>query len=387
MIYLISFTITIILFLLLCFIFNLKYLFLIFLGLIFLLLFVLNIKGSEKIITNYLTRKKINYTSILNNKYKLFLYSFIGLFIVSLYIWCISSRLFIIINNIFVYFLNGQLEKMSLYLSIIIVILLISVILVWLDILNKKDEKGKYNKYSIFIGLFLVFSLLYSIILFITGWGIEYFYLLKIVSQLTILIELFSFFINSDLILINLWEKEILPNFNINKINLKFYEIKNYINMKILSNKIFSGNNSIFYTKDIDYESNTSFYTKYKKLLIKGRNNNLFIRSINFILDFIFLMREKFYFSPYFNNIKIRHLFNIKWNYKISMFSIGSINQDNSIKDSNGNIINNNSNLTININIFKENTENQSNTILNKEDNVKRKEKIIFNIIIEIKIK
>lgn len=157
--------------------------------------------------------------------------------------------------------------------------------------------------------------------------------------------------------------------------------------MKILSNKIFSGNNSIFYTKDIDYESNTSFYTKYKKLLIKGRNNNLFIRSINFILDFIFLMREKFYFSPYFNNIKIRHLFNIKWNYKISMFSIGSINQDNSIKDSNGNIINNNSNLTININIFKENTENQSNTILNKEDNVKRKEKIIFNIIIEIKIK
>lgn len=321
MIYLISFTITIIFFLLLCFIFNLKYLLLIFLGLFFLLLFVLNIKGSEKIITNYLTRKKINYISLLNNKYKLFLYSFIVLFILSLYIWSISSRLFIIINNIFVYFLNGELEKMSLYLSIIIVILLISVILVWMDILDKKYKKGKYNKYSVFIGIFLVLSLFYSIILFITGWGIEYIYILKIISQLTILIEIFSFFMNSDLVLLNIWEEEILPNININIINLKFNEIKNYINMKMLRNKIFYDN----YT--IHRNINTN-YSGYKRLLIKGRSNNLFIRSIYFVLDFIILMREKLYSLHYFNAIKIKNIYNIKWNYKVSMFPIGNINNN-----------------------------------------------------------
>lgn len=381
MIYLISFIIAILFFLLLCYIFNLKYLLLIFLGLLFLLLFVLNIKGSEKIITNYLSRKNINYTSLLNNKYNLFLYYFIVLFIVSVYIWSISSRLFIIINNIFVYFLNGELEKMSLFLSIIIVILLVSIILIWMDILNKKYEKGRYNKFSILIGLFLVFSLLYSIIIFVTGWGIEYIYILKIVSQLTILIELFTFFINSDLILLNVWEKEILPNLNINKINFKYYEIKNYINMKILSNKIFYDNNKIWYTKDINCESNISFYTKYKKLLIKGRSNNLIMRSIYFILDLILLIIEKFYFI---NNIKIKHIFNIKWNYKIAMLPIGNINQNNNIKNSHGNIINN-SNIIININIFDGNTETKSNSTSNEE--VLEKRENLFQDENKIKIK
>src|SRR5271169_3150201 len=128
LIFLISFIIVIII-LLLCFIFNLKYLLLTLLGLIFLILFVLNIKGSEKIITSYLIRKNINNFIISNNNYKcISLYLFI-LFIIPVYLWCISSRFFIIINNIFMYFLNRNLDRMSLYLGVIVIILLISNIL------------------------------------------------------------------------------------------------------------------------------------------------------------------------------------------------------------------------------------------------------------------
>lgn len=315
------------LFILLILMWCFKYLLLIFLGFIFFLLFVLSLKGYERIIVNFIERKNINNKYILKNKVSSILYYLFILIIVPTFILCISSRLFIIINNIYLFFLKENIEKnfLSLYLSVIIFILFISTVLIWIDVFNKKDKNGKYKIYTIIVALFITFSLILSIFIRITGMNISYLYILEIICQLNILSEVLSILISGDLILLKIWEKE-FNYFNLKKINIKFSELKNYLNLPLIKN-YFIKTEKLSYFNNSNKIENNIFNFKYNKALIKGRNGNIITRIIQFILDTLLFIINKLYNSHIFTSIKLKYINTIRWGYILTTIPPVRINE------------------------------------------------------------
>jgi hypothetical protein len=277
-----------------------------FVGFIFLSFLVLSIKRGNSIIVNFYDKKEIINSNFFIDKEHI-IYQLI-LFIIPVYLLCLFWRLFIIISNISIYFLENVSDKWeykSLNIYMIILILSISTLLCWGDIMNKKYETSKYSKISLFFAVFLTLSLIWSIVMCITYWGIKYLYILDKLAQLAIIEEVFFAFINSELVLFSSLEKVIVFTFNLNIINFKWNELKNNLYSILLKNNIFINKNK------------NTLYTEYKGFFIRGRKGNIIIRGIQFIIDFSLLLKNKIYLSQYLFNINYYN--KLIWGYKLAM--------------------------------------------------------------------
>lgn len=290
---------------------------------LFLSFLALSIKRGNDIIDDLCEREKISESSLIKGKWYI-MYQLFSI-IMPIYIMCLSIRLFIIIVNVFKYFLTEISEKeyLSLNIYMIILILSVAVLLCWIDIRNKQYKSGKYNKISVFFGMLLTLSLIFSIVMYIMSLDIKYKYILNILAQLTIIEEIFSAFIYSELVLFTSLEKVVLvfPGFNLNNISnklnlniisnkLNLNNINNKLNLNIISNKLnelkISINlmllkDNIFNKKENSIHSSYNRYSsiEYKRLFTRSRNGNLFKRGIQFILDLGYLIRNKVYQSQY----------------------------------------------------------------------------------------
>lgn len=297
-----------------------KNIFLFLFGIIYFLLLALSLRGCEKIISNYCERKKINNNNIYNNK-NIILYSFI-LFIIPFYIIFLKWRLFIILSNFYVFFLVDLPDKeyKSLSIYIIIFILFISTLLIWTDLINKKNKTGKYSLYSLFVGIFIFLSLIFSIIISITGRGINYLFILNVLGQLSIIGEIFSILIEGDLVQFSFLENQILPNLNFRWISIKWGEYKNYINLnKLKINNLNINEKYGIKNKEYRFHINKSLYNK------SINSGNIMMRMLNRLFAFFLYVSEITWKSQYLCFFKNGVNNGIKWGFKLSVGGLNAI--------------------------------------------------------------
>lgn len=328
-------------------------------GNIFLLFLILTLMRYEKIIVNFCERKNISNFSILNSKWYI-TYLWLTLILVPPFIICLFWRLFVVIFNGSIYVISyindlQGLEYRSLNIYVIILILFISTLFCWINIKNKQHKTGKYNKINIFFGLFLLLFLLLSIITCISQWGINYFYLLDIFTQSTVIMEIFSMLLDEELILFNNLEKIILPLLNIEKFSIEFQEIKDSLKPILL--KSFKKEKNIYIRNS---------YLGYKRFFINQRNGNIVRKGIQFIIDLVFIMRNKIYESEYLIRLSNIYKNNIFYKgSKILMVTPPAIINFNMAKGS-----------QVNINVYDSNSKLINRESINVNNEIEREMKV-----------
>ena len=141
----------------------------IFVGLFLLVLYIISIISASFIVRDFLKRnlnKEWMVILMIKYKYLSYLIVFLHSSFILLYIYLISYRLFNLLCMLIEFLAKFNINSDSSYkltIEFIVFLLLFSNSLIWMNIFNKKNEKGYYSKFLIFIALFLLIILLYWI--------------------------------------------------------------------------------------------------------------------------------------------------------------------------------------------------------------------------------
>lgn len=185
-------------------------------SLVLFLLLVLNISYSHKILIDYCVRKNINLNNILFIKLFSFLFVLFSL-IMTLYILCLSSRVFIIIHNISIGTLVGSsifTRFLSLSYAVIILILVVSTTLSWINVFNDKVINGKLNIWFVTMACFGSFLLGLNVFLALGIINLSYVNPILLSAISSYILELVSYFETSSLFNIKFsFNFNFIPNF------------------------------------------------------------------------------------------------------------------------------------------------------------------------------
>jgi len=235
------------------------------------------------IILGFLYFGLITYESIIKNslirynKYNLYKNLFlIVVFHLTLIVFvsCLMIRIFMILIMCVSWFFNGGFLRLSEYSYIILIILVISNILMWMNYFNNKAEKGKYNKLLLILAVFSTLFSIFCVIGLFYGWNNIIFFISGSFSFS--ILEFIFLFLDDCLVKIKLLLHNISVHFN--KIYNHFI-----VGLTNVLNK-----DTPFAPRGASGGPRRGNLSNFKKSCTQVRNGNIWIKNISniFILFF-----------------------------------------------------------------------------------------------------